>query len=39
MDRRDRWEQAVRNSSMVGMLSLSVNEESSFLARVLVDCC
>ena len=39
VDERERWEQAARNSSAVGMLSSRVNEESSLQARVLVVCC
>ena len=38
-DRRDKWEQFVRNSLVEGMLSLRVNEVSSFQARVPADCC
>ena len=38
-DRRDKWGQVARNSSEVGMLSLSVNEESSLQARVPADYC
>ena len=38
-DRRDKWGRVVRNSSVVGMLSLGVNVESSLQARVSADCC
>ena len=38
-DRGDRWGWAARNSSVVEMLSLSVNKESSFQARVPADHC
>ena len=39
VDKMERWGQAVRNSSAVGMSSSRVNEESSLQARVPVDCC
>ena len=38
VDKRDRWGQAVRNSSAIGMLSSRVNEELSLQARVSADC-
>ena len=38
-DSRDRWGQAARNSSAVGMLSLRVNEVLSFQTRLPADLC
>ena len=38
-DKRERWRQAVRNSSPVGRSSSRVNEVSSLQARVSTDCC
>ena len=38
-DRKDRWEQAVRNSSAIGMSLSRVREVSSLQVRILTDCC